>query len=68
MNTIQIDCRPAKSKPTGFFQIERDGDRIQVRRHNPDGTASDTLTLDFPVNKTALAVEMANLLAGARHA
>lgn len=68
MKPIKIDCRPAKSKPTGFFQIERDGDRVQVRRHNTDGTASETATLDFPVKQAALAVRLANLLAGARHA
>lgn len=64
MKPIKIDCR----KATGFFRIEREGDRVQVRRHNPDGSASDALTLDFPVKQAALAVAMANLLAGARHA
>jgi len=68
MKPIKIDCRPAKSRPTGFFQIECAGDRVQVRRHNPDGSACDALTLDFPVKQAALAVAMANLLAGARHA
>ena len=67
---IRIECAypPAnRYRQPDFLAVETRGRRVHVTRYAPDGCPrARAPILDFPENRHALAVELANLLAGSK--